>query len=154
MGIVVDSVPSCTPGKIRTCDLCLRKTADTNIRDVTDDTSIYCPSAYLEAARTGVGRIGGDPEGLRPAVPMSASWKCCAALAVSSASCAMRAASDGVSAENAGRGSDGDLFPHLLSAMGPDRRHPLKARAVRAPGSAGLSALTGCRRPGKGSPCR
>jgi hypothetical protein len=55
-------VPSCTPGKIRTCDICLRKTRDTNIRDVTDDTSIYRPSAYLEAARTGVGRIGGDPE--------------------------------------------------------------------------------------------
>lgn len=29
---------------------------------MTDDTSIYHPSAYLEAARTGVGRIGGDPE--------------------------------------------------------------------------------------------
>jgi hypothetical protein len=27
--------------------------------------------------------------------------------------------------------------PHLLVAMGPDRRHPVKARAVRAPGSAG-----------------
>ena len=115
-------VPSCTPGKIRTCDICLRKTRDTNIRDVTDDTSIYRPSAYLEAARTGVGRIGGDPEVyvhshvrqlevLRP-------------LAVSSASCAMRAASNGVSAGNAGRACDGDLCPHLPSAVGPDRRHP------------------------------
>ena len=27
---------------------------------------------------------------------------------------------------------------HPLVAMGPDRRQPLKARAIRAPGSAGL----------------
>jgi hypothetical protein len=36
-------------------------------------------------------------------------------------------------------GYDGDPCPHLLVAMEPDRRHPLKARAVRAPGSAGLT---------------
>jgi hypothetical protein len=35
-------------------------------------------------------------------------------------------------------GYDGDPCPHLLVAMEPDRRHPVKARAVRAPGSAGL----------------
>jgi hypothetical protein len=60
VGIVVDSVPSCTPGKIRTCDLCVRKTADINIRDVADDTRIYQPSAHLEAAGSGLGWIGED----------------------------------------------------------------------------------------------
>jgi len=49
----------------------------------------------------------------------------------------MPAASNGLSAGNGGRGCDGDLRPHLLVAMGPDRRQPVKARAVRAPGSAG-----------------
>ena len=37
--------------------------------------------------------------------------------------------------------------PHLLVAMGPDQRHPVKAGASRAPASR-LAALTGCRRPG------
>src|ERR1700730_545404 len=37
----------------------------------------------------------------------------------------------------------------LLVAMGPDRRHPVKAGAHRAPPVRGLSALTGCRRPGR-----
>src|SRR6516165_1776620 len=37
----------------------------------------------------------------------------------------------------------------LLVAMGPDRRHPVKAVASRAPASR-LAALTGCRRPGRG----
>ena len=40
---------------------------------------------------------------------------------------------------------------YLVVAMGPDRRHPLKAGASRATASL-LTALTGCRRPGKGSP--
>jgi hypothetical protein len=60
--IVVGSVPRCTPAKVRTCDLCVRKTADINIRDVADDTSIYQPSAHLEAAGTGLGWIGEDSE--------------------------------------------------------------------------------------------
>jgi hypothetical protein len=55
-------------------------------------------------------------------------------------------------AENGGWGYECPRHDHLLVDMGPDRRHPLKARAIRAPGSAGLSALTGCRRSGKGSP--
>jgi hypothetical protein len=38
---------------------------------------------------------------------------------------------------------------YLLVAMGPDRRHSLKAVAFRAPASR-LAALTGCRRPGRG----
>lgn len=47
---------------MRTCDLCVRKTADINIRDVADDASIYQPSAHLEAAGTGLGWIGEDSE--------------------------------------------------------------------------------------------
>jgi hypothetical protein len=39
-----------------------RKTADINIRDVADDTSIYQPSGHLEAAGTGLGWIGEDSE--------------------------------------------------------------------------------------------
>ena len=35
---------------------------DINIRDVADDTSIYQPSAHLEAAGTGLGWIGEDSE--------------------------------------------------------------------------------------------
>src|SRR5229473_7620159 len=63
---IVGSVPRCTPAKVRTCDLCVRKTADINIRDVADDTSIYQPSAHLEAAGTGLGWIGKELRGLRP----------------------------------------------------------------------------------------
>src|SRR6516225_1953523 len=37
----------------------------------------------------------------------------------------------------------------LLVAMGPDRRHPVKAVASRVSASR-LAALTGCRRPGRG----
>ena len=47
---------------MRTCDLYVRKTADINIRDVADDTSIYQPSAHLEAAGIGLGWIGEDSE--------------------------------------------------------------------------------------------
>ena len=47
---------------MRTCDLCVRKTADINIRDVADDTSIYQPSAHLEAAATVLGWIGEHSE--------------------------------------------------------------------------------------------
>jgi hypothetical protein len=36
----------------------------------------------------------------------------------------------------------GREFIGLLMTSRPDRRHQLKARANRAPGSAGLSALT------------
>jgi hypothetical protein len=134
--IVVGSVPRCTPAKVRTCDLSVRKTADINIRDVADDTSIYQPSAHIEAAGTGLGRIGEDSEAyvrshVRQLEVLRRAGR-------SSASCAMRAASNGVSPRSAGRGCDGDLRPHPLVAMGPDRRHPVKARAVRAPGSAGL----------------
>jgi hypothetical protein len=103
--IVVGSIPRCTPASVRTCDLCVRKTADIDIRDVADDTSIYQPSAHLEAASTGL--VGMDRQrlrGLRP-FPCPPSWKCCAAPAVSSASCAMRAASNGVSPRSVGRGS-------------------------------------------------
>jgi hypothetical protein len=42
--------------------LCLRRTADPNIRDITDEAGIYRPSAHLEAALAKVERIGGDPE--------------------------------------------------------------------------------------------
>jgi hypothetical protein len=38
----------------------------------------------------------------------------------------------------------------LLVAKGPDRRHPVKAGAHRAPPLRGFQALTGRRRPGKG----
>ena len=50
----------------------------------------------------------------------------------------MRAATDGVSPGNAGQGCDGDERFHLLVAMEPDRRHSVKASAVREPGFAGL----------------
>jgi uncharacterized protein DUF3363 len=38
------------------------RVADINIRDMTDEARIYRPSAHLEAARTKVERIGGEPE--------------------------------------------------------------------------------------------
>ena len=56
----------------------------------------------------------------------------------SPASYVMPAASNGVLAGNGGRSYKGDERSHLLVARGPDRHHPVKARAVRAPGSAGL----------------
>jgi hypothetical protein len=40
--------------------------------------------------------------------------------------------------------SDKELIGLLVTSE-PDPLHPVKARAVRAPGSAGLPALTGCR---------
>ncbi len=61
----------------------------------------------------------------------------------SPASYAIAAASNGASAGNGGCGYEGDLWPYLFVAMGPDRCHPVKARAVRAPASR-LAALTGC----------
>ena len=117
-GIVVGSVPRCTPAKVRTCDLCVRKTADTNIRDVTDDTSIYRPSAYLEAARTGVGRIGGDPEVYVRPFPCPPVGSVAAAARVE---CIMRnACGIGVSAGNAGRGCGRDLCPQAFRhGVGP-----------------------------------
>jgi hypothetical protein len=48
---------------------------------------------------------------------------------------------------------DGDLCPHLLIAVGPDRRHPERL-ALFARRLCRLPALTGCHRRGKDSPCR
>ena len=60
----------------------------------------------------------------------------------------MPAASNGVLAGNWGWGYECPQHGYLLVDMGPDRRHPVKAGASRAPASR-LTALTGCRRPGK-----
>ena len=54
----------------------------------------------------------------------------------------MPAASNGVLAGNAGWGCECRQHGYLLVAMGPDRRHPVKARAVRAR-LRRLAALTG-----------
>ena len=51
----------------------------------------------------------------------------------SPASCAMPVASNGVSAGNGGWGYECPQRRYLLVDMGPDRRHPVKAGAVRAP---------------------
>src|SRR5450755_1513909 len=56
---------------------------------------------------------------------------------ISSAQCAMLVASNGVSVDNGGWDCECPQCRYLLVDMGPDRRHPLKARAIRAPGSAG-----------------
>ncbi len=47
----------------------------------------------------------------------------------------MPAVSNGVLAGNAGWGCECPQHGDLLVAMGPDRRHPLKAGASRAPAS-------------------
>jgi Protein of unknown function (DUF3363) len=60
-----------------------------------------------------------------------------ASASISPAQCATLVASNGISAGNGGWGYKCPQCRYLLVAMGPDRRHPLKARALRAPGSAG-----------------
>ena len=56
-----------------------------------------------------------------------------ASASISPAQCALPAASNGVSAGNGGWGYECPQCRYLLVAMGPDRRDPVKARAVRAP---------------------
>src|SRR5271156_4651649 len=75
---------------------------------------------------------------------------------MSPAQCAMLAASSGIEwSFGKKRGLGIRVSPMSLPACrhGAGLAPSLKARAVRAPGSADLSALTGRRRPGWGSPC-
>jgi hypothetical protein len=57
--------------------------------------------------------------------------------------CAILVASNGVSAENGGWGYKCPQCGSLLVAIGPARRHPFRARAIRAPGSAGSPDVVG-----------
>ena len=99
-------------------------------------TGTYVSGTLVGSTQLASGRFAMIDDGIGfQLVPCPCSTS--ASASISPAQCAMLVASNGISAGNGAWGYECHQCRYQLVDMRPDRRHPLKARAMRAPGSAG-----------------